>query len=441
MRHLVDSIVSLDKFSIYGKAYMIMLIAVICPPKMAHAHHPSEGNVPLKDLIHLALEASPELKSAEQELESIQYQLKAANGKLFPQLGIEGGPFESRSENSFSSGTTAYFKVDWNLYRGGLDHATHAELDLEIQKKRIQNEALRSKLVNKVSRAYYELLFLLESSSLITKALEMNKDQRELARIKQRAGFTSESDVLEFELREATLLSDLRMREQDISEKYHELAQLIGKPDSPATLAIKGHLAKNLDQAWANKTFSRQVIESSFELAAARLSVKQSELATETKKSEYFPKIDLQALYGRLNSEGRLPQSYNNYSFGITVYVPLFSGLETQNQVRSSLSKTLGQKMAYSDLLANIKTQATILESRLVAISDRLQLEEKNLEKSQKYYELALAEYKRGIKNSPDVVGASERLLDIRIRNLEYRRDYHLTQIRAEELLGALSDH
>lgn len=45
-------------------------------------------------------------------------------------------------------------------------------------------------------------------------------------------------------------------------------------------------------------------------------------------------------------------------------------------------------------------------------------------------------EYRRGIKNSPDMVNASERLLEARIRNLEYRRDLMLAKARIQELTG-----
>lgn len=35
------------------------------------------------------------------------------------------------------------------------------------------------------------------------------------------------------------------------------------------------------------------------------------------------------------------------------------------------------------------------------------------------------------------MVGASERLLEARIRNLEYRKDYYLTKLKIYELVSA----
>ena len=107
------------------------------------------------------------------------------------------------------------------------------------------------------------------------------------------------------------------------------------------------------------------------------------------------------------------------------------------SQTRAASSVLAAKDVAASRRSLSAYAEAENLFSRLSTLTDRLNLEEKNLSKSEDYYKITLSEYKRGVKNSPDMVGASERLLEARIRNLEYRKDYYLTKLRIYELVSS----
>ena len=70
------------------------------------------------------------------------------------------------------------------------------------------------------------------------------------------------------------------------------------------------------------------------------------------------------------------------------------------------------------------------------SVQKRLDIEEKNLQKSRDYYDATLQEYRRGLKNSPDMVTASERVLEAKIRNLEFRRDLSVASAKISKLTG-----
>ena len=154
-------------------------------------------------------------------------------------------------------------------------------------------------------------------------------------------------------------------------------------------------------------------------------------------KSGFLPSVDLEATYGKLANEERVFAGNDNYSVALKVSVPLFSGLETLNQTRSARSKIVAKEAAASKKNLSTLAEADNLFSKLTTLNDRLNLEEKNLSKSEEYYKITLSEYRRGVKNSPDMVGASERLVEARIRNLEYRKDYYLTKLKIYELVSS----
>jgi len=180
-----------------------------------------------------------------------------------------------------------------------------------------------------------------------------------------------------------------------------------------------------------------QLRTSNFDIAEAQAEIQISEMDTQIAKSSFLPSVDLEATYGKLANEERVFAGNDNYSVVLKVSVPLFSGLETLNQTRSARANVVAKTATASRKNLSTLAEAENLFSRLGTLNDRLNLEEKNLSKSEEYYKITLGEYRRGVKNSPDMVGASERLVDARIRNLEYRKDYYLTKLKIYELVSS----
>jgi outer membrane protein TolC len=177
--------------------------------------------------------------------------------------------------------------------------------------------------------------------------------------------------------------------------------------------------------------------ESNIEIAETQAELKLSEKDAAIAKSGYLPSVDLEAKYGKIANEEKVFADNNNYSVMLKFSVPLFSGLETMNQTKSARSAVVARDAAASRKGLSVMADTENLFSQLSTLTERLNLEEKNLSKSEEYYKITLGEYRRGVKNSPDMVGASERLLEARIRNLEYRKDYYLTKLKIYELVSS----
>ena len=403
----------------------------------AFAHHPNEGSLSLDQLIKEAESQNLDIKEAEGTFKSSEAEASSKSGKLMPQLSVEGGPLSTKYDEAKSSGTTVYGKAEWNLYRGGKDSSEidKAKIKSDLDRKRF--EAVKSKIVREVSRVYYELLFLLEGSDLKGKAIEMNQEQMKLAKLKKSSGFTSSADVIEFELREATLNSDLKMLAQVTAEKSRELSVLLGRKDSSMPNLVKGHLARETSRGLSKENILSRLEENNFEIAQAQAELKLSEKDASISKSGYLPSIDLEAKYGKIANEEKIFADNNNYSVMLKLSVPLFSGFETMNQTKSARSTVVAKDASLARKNLSVFAEVENLFSLLSTLTERLNLEEKNLSKSEDYYKITLSEYKRGVKNSPDMVGASERLLEARIRNLEYRKDYYLTKLKVYELVSA----
>ncbi|MDZ4084220.1 MAG: TolC family protein [Bdellovibrionales bacterium] len=418
----------------------VLALSVLCNQQPAFADHPGEGSLTLAPLIAEAEAQNLELQEADASLKSTRSRARAAFGRYLPSLSLEGGPLLTRFADQASSGTSYYGKIDWNLYRGGADRYSFDSFKIRESLEERKFASVKAKVGRDVARLYYELLFLLESKALKEKAIELNQEQMALAKRKKTSGFTSSADVIEFELREATLNSDLQMLNQQLIEQSRQLSVVLGRKDSNSVITVKGHL-KKVGPVASKETFMRQLDEQSLEIATAKADVELSERDRSSIQSRYLPSLDLEARYGKIAVDERVLPGTNNYAVFLKLSVPIFSGLETLNESRA-INASLAAKEA-SAARAALTTRATAenLFSLLKTISDRIALEEKTLPKSETYYKITLDEYRRGVKNSPDMVGASERLLDARIRNLEFRRDFFLAELKLYDLISEVPSH
>lgn len=405
-------------------------------PLQSLADHPNEGAFTLDQLIKEAETQNFEIKEAESTYKSSQAQADAKYGKFLPRLSVEGGPQTTKFDDDRNSGTTLYGRADWNLYRGGLDQDNFEKARIQRDLDQKKFEASKSKVIRDVSRNFHELSFLLESSALKEKALQLNQEQMKLAKLKKSSGFTSSADVIEFELREATLTSDLKMISQLTTEKSRELSVLLGRKDISSSILVKGHLAKEAPSI-SKEDILRRLRGSNIEVVQANAEVQISQKDAAIAKSGFLPSVDLEAKYGKIANEERVFSENNNYSLMLKISVPLFSGLETLNETRAARSTIAAKEASATRRTLAGQADAENLLSQLTTISDRINLEERNLSKSEEYYKITLGEYRRGVKNSPDMVGASERLLEAKIRNLEYRKDYYLTKLKIYELVSS----
>lgn len=408
------------------------------------ADHPTEGKVAIDQLLTEAELTSLQIKSEQEKLNSLREKYLSSYGRFSPKISLEGGPQSTKFADEKSNASSLYGKLEWNIYNGGADESAleQSKNDLDTQEKILRN--IKNHLKQEVSKVYYQLQYLLESISLKEKALELNSQQMKIAKAKNRSGFTSSSDVLEFDLRESTLQSDLVLLNQQLAETNRNLDVLLSRPMDKRTdnqgrqtgrESVKGHLQRE-----SFPLHREQLLEKILTYNSQRLQTKTElrELESEKNKtlSQFLPKLDFEAKYGKLANEEKIFDGNSNYSILLRINLPLFSGLEDYNSLKSSNAKIAASRLKLEQQGLSLAAELDSILAEVTALNARLDLEEKNLERSERYYMLTLEEYRRGVKNSPDMVVASERMIDAKIRNLEYRRDLMLAYAKIQELSG-----
>ena len=190
-------------------------------------------------------------------------------------------------------------------------------------------------------------------------------------------------DVLEnFSFSNTLTNKELKILDTDISTDFNELNELVNK----ALLNRRDYLAQklNLDSYYDNVTIAR---------------------------SGHLPRLSGNLGYGSYaNSIGNLFDS-NNYTAGLTLSIPIFSGFATQNAIQSAEVDAMNYELQVNDTKRLIKQnlQKTFLD--LEAAKKSLSVTEKNVKAAEENLKIEQEKYNLG----------AGKLLDVLIANTSFQ--------------------
>jgi hypothetical protein len=385
-----------------------------------------------------ANDQNSEIKEAVKSYESFAALKSRARAPYFPEFGLEGGVESHRNLNqgdASASGGFLYAFGRYNLYRGRSDYYGLEERSKEEDFAEFRLNKVKARIQREVSQKYYELVFLQEAIKLKELAVRTNSEQSQMAEKRSRSGITSEADVLEFELRDATLRSDLLLFQQEKNTAMKELDRLIGRDTNDESLVLDGelvhaHMSRPLGE------FLSIAEKENESLGEAKKNFSVASLEHSATLSGWLPKVDVEANYGALARADRTIPSTPALGVLLKVTLPLFSGFESYYERTVKAREMERSEVAVYRFRQQTKVQIENAYTRLKTVEARVDLEERNLDRAKRYYDITLSEYKRGIKNSPDLSGAAEKLFDTRLRILQYKRDFYLGRISLAEAIG-----
>ena len=190
-------------------------------------------------------------------------------------------------------------------------------------------------------------------------------------------------DVLEnFSFSNTLTNKELKILDTDISTDFNELNELVNK----ALLNRRDYLAQklNLDSYYDNVTIAR---------------------------SGHLPRLSGNLGYGSYaNSIGNLFDS-NNYTAGLTLSIPIFSGFATQNAIQRAEVDAMNYELQVNDTKRLIKQnlQKTFLD--LEAAKKSLSVTEKNVKAAEENLKIEQEKYNLG----------AGKLLDVLIANTSFQ--------------------
>lgn len=414
----------------------LLLTSLLALSMTAKAKQYSE-NKELQSLIQFVLTNSFSMKSLGYDVEAKKASIKANQGRYYPELGVAGGGISESEGDIQSSAGVAYLYGSYNLYSGGKDQALIDQAKAQFEESKLHLDKEKGQLIAQVKKLYYKYQFYYQITKIYDKAMEYNLKNRKLVNQKRAAGLTSDADLIEFEVRQTLIQSNLANARLKMRTAELELLSLIGKPyplrpDSSVEIFPIIELSQSLED------YQKALLSRNYQLQDAKHRLEVISLERKVSESEWLPQLNLTAKHGLLPLNSRIDRDLNEVTTRVLLEAnwKLFSGNRGRYSVKEKEANTSMQEAVVLKTRAEIMAQAEIFFKRIKTESEIARLEGQQKKRMLEYYKFTVKEYRRGTKNSSDLAVATEQWINSLKRDLRHRYQLRLELIDYNRLAG-----
>lgn len=321
-----------------------------------------------------------------------------------------------------------------NLFNGGRD-ALNAEIqDLAANAERAALLRTKAEMVSQAYSEYWRALYLRDWIEALKKAKSLNDDSLRAADRRISSGVATRTDRLEFEMQSAELGRSLKQAELEFQISRERLALLLGIRD--ANLALNEKFEHGHD-------FEKDIAHTE---GAMDYWTENSRIAAESLKAEsrrdargLWPRVEAVAGYWQQTQLEEDPPDAADRTesyVGLKVRLNLSAGFEETRQARAKGLQAEGLRIRSERDRRAMALHMRSEQLELRRLHDQVHEFEENIGRAETYHRMTLAEYGRGVKNSPDVLGANLKLTEARQKRLESIRDFQIAKSHFLAKLG-----
>ncbi len=371
--------------------------------------------ISLAEAIRVALENNPENQMALARLMQAEAAIQQANAAFYPALGLyteythadapsvylfkkidqrelpPDADFNSPGElDNFETGFTGRL----NLFSGGRDYLNRRMARTGLAISQLDRESVENGLIASVIGAYYDVLAAGEFIRISRESIATVQKELEMMRVRLRGGSALKSDVLSLEARLAQSQEELVQSRNRYQTAVTALATLLGidpnaklvleQPDGLPAASFPQVYDRGIEYALAQRPDLKQI----------RARVEKAAMAVDAARTEYLPRLDMQAKYYFDDESLGYDTDRENWMVAVILNWDLFTGFSTRaavNMASARLAETLAaDRNLRLSVQMDVKTAYQNLEAaraRLEAARQSAAAAEESLDLVQKQFE------------------------------------------------------
>lgn len=390
----------------------------------------------IDDLKALVEKKNERVLSKEEELKASKLRRGLLVRSYFPSVELYGAQENFKRGAADSKVQPAYgVEARINLFNGGRDLLANRKAILASERARFERKSVLSEQLGYARELFWESLYLKERLKVLADAQQLNQSNLKSADRRIRSGVATQSDRIEFGMAEVDLRREISKTDLSLSTKLRSLSVILGLEDgTEITLNQKYHHEHNWEGAIKHGHEDHEFLVKPAELRAQEL-----ELGAISSSRAYWPKLDVYAGWNQYNQrEEDFPKASDRREsvVGLRISISLADAYIGRNEAKAQRAEALALKMESNFLNRELDIHLHAEVAELESLHNQVHDAEENIKKAQKYYSLTQNEYSRGVKNSPDVLGASEKLFDTKLKYLEIIRDFQISKNHVLSKIG-----
>lgn len=377
------------------------------------------------EAVRLAIEANPDVKKAEENMNRLHGFVTEARADALPELRAFGQWTRFRDPSFLNSPSFDNFPPEfidqlkpvpaslWDGYATLKQTLWSFKVGRAIKAAKLATQSgteeirrVQQAVALLAVQAYNDYLLGLERVRVAKQAVMQKEKQLETTRNRRAAGVATDLDVLRFEV-------DLEnARVQQLSEEGQAdlsrgrlnavLVRPIGAPVEPTDrlqyVAMDVSPEEAVAEAWSRRPEVKQV----------DLEERIRDYAIGIAKADAQPSLDFNGSFGwsTRKTSDFFTSDFQKWSAGVVLTVPVFDGLRTAGKVAQARAEKNMVAQTRIALENQIRLEAKDAVDRLSVAKRVLQATELNVQQSQKALEMVQANYKFGAATLLDVIDA-----------------------------------
>ena len=327
----------------------------------------------------------------------------------------------------------ATLEANINVYNGGRDSLSDDVRVSASQQKGAEGEGLRRSVLTRTRELWNAWQHHQAAVDAIKTSLAENERHWKEAKKRVRAGLATEADTLDFEQFGLELKQSLAREEEEVHDHGRLLQAVLQLPEPPAlpTASTHEHADELLDTPF----------DPSAHPAARAQNAEALGLKAQAAKAERWwrPRVDVYGAVTRYSDRQQFfehERDREDIAVGAMLSVPLFDGGEARRESRSWALAQAAEEAHAAQTQQELRAshEKALVHVRLT--HDLLHQAQESLRLAERYMQVTLAEYQRGVKLSPDVREANARVNQAQLNLAQTRWDHETARVHLMELLG-----
>lgn len=315
-----------------------------------------------------------------------------------------------------------------NLFNGGRDLLEGERRSLEAERKENEGALMAAGELSRVRELYWRSIYLRDYTELLREARKNSATSLQAAERRFKSGVATEADRVEFEMQDIDLKRELERSELERKNLHRTLAVALAFPEE-TVFELPEELIHEHD--W-EPAIQHGEADHAFLVKPAELQAAAAAAAAESAGRAWWPKLDAYAGYHQLNqreeTEHEAARDRRERVVGLRLSMDLFNGLLGNPEANAAAAEAEAARLEASFARKELESQLHGQIGELKLLHAQVHEAEENVKRAERYLRLTQSEYGRGVKNSPDMVGAMEKLLGMRQKRLEIIRDFQMAK-------------
>ncbi|HEX5423263.1 MAG TPA: TolC family protein [Candidatus Acidoferrales bacterium] len=312
----------------------------------------SETTVSLQDLLNEAEKNNPQIQAARQASQSAEQVPRQVSTLPDPQAVVQ--EFTVGSPRPFAGYTNSNFAYVGLGVSQDIPYPGKLKLKGEIAKQDVgvaeqQYESIRRSVLASIKAAYFQLAYLSKTLGILQSDGQLLQQVEQAADARYRSGMGNQQDVLQAQLEQTKLLSEITMHHLEVAKAQAGMKQLLNRPQTSPDIEPSEISETPLPQTFDELLAAAQ--KQNPEIAGAQKIVERQKLQVDLAHKDFRPDFNLQYMWERTD-----PEQYRAYymlTFGVSLPIHRAKLHAELAQAEADLSRSRSDLDAQSEQVAS----------------------------------------------------------------------------------------